>query len=259
MLFPEPVRELNEVSKEMGARILYDASHVLGLIAGGQFQRPFYEGADVMLGSTHKTLPGPQKGIILVKEDQKLAEKISEAIFPALTDNHHINNVAGLAIALSEMVSFGEAYAKQIIKNSKALASSLFDEEFNVLCPDEGFTETHQVIINGSNYGGGSLLAERLEEANIIATRYMIPGDLEENRDKPNGLRIGVSEVTRLGMKEAQMGEISELFKRLIMDGEEVVKVRRDVTALAEQFNKVHYCFDDQADAYKYFELGRKC
>jgi len=255
MLFPEPLRELNDASTEVGAKILYDASHVLGLIAGNQFQDPFSEGADIIIGSTHKTFPGPQKGIILVKDDQTLAERINEAVFPTLTDNHHISNVAGLAIALSEMETFGKAYAKQILWNARALASSLYHSGFNVLCPDKGFTETHQVVMNVAEIGGGRVIANMLEKANIIATRYMLPGDKEEHMDKPSGIRIGVSEVTRLGMKEDQMALIAGMFERLIMKGEDAERVRASASALAEDFNTVHYCFDKNADAYTFFKL----
>ncbi|MFC1804052.1 serine hydroxymethyltransferase [Thermoproteota archaeon] len=255
MLFPEPVRELKDVSREVGARILYDASHVFGLIAGGQFQDPFSEGADIMVGSAHKTIPGPQKGLILVKNDQVLADKIGEIVFPVLTDNHHMNNVAALGIALSELMCFGEEYAKQIIKNAKTLASSLYDLGFNVLCPDKGFTETHQIIVNVSEYGGGSLIAEKLEKANIITTRYMIPGDKEEFRDRPSGIRIGVSEVTRLGMKEDQMKEIAHLFKKTIIENEAEKTIKESISDITEDYNTVNYCFDENIDAYKFIKL----
>ena len=96
-LFPHPVKEISEAAQEVGAKVIYDGAHVLGLIAGNQFQDPVKEGADVITGSTHKTFPGPQGGIILCKEE--LHKKIDNCVFPGLVSNHHLHHVAGLGIA----------------------------------------------------------------------------------------------------------------------------------------------------------------
>jgi len=150
-LFPHPVEEISEIAKEVGARIVYDASHVLGLIAGRQFQDPLKERADIVTASTHKTFPGPQRAVIMCKND--LADSIDQTVMLGVVSNHHIHSLAGYIVACLEMIEFGEAYAKQIIKNAKRLAERLFELGFNVLCPDLGFTESHQVVVDVSELG----------------------------------------------------------------------------------------------------------
>ncbi|MCK4458315.1 MAG: serine hydroxymethyltransferase, partial [Methanosarcinales archaeon] len=142
-LFPHPVREACEAAHEVGATVVYDGAHVLGLIAGKRFQDPLREGADVMTGSTHKTFPGPQGAVIFCKEG--FSEKIDEAVFPGTVSNHHLHHLAGLGVALAEMIEFGEDYASDVIANAKTLAQSLYERGFDVLCEPRGFTESHQV------------------------------------------------------------------------------------------------------------------
>jgi len=111
--------------------INYDAAHVAGLIAGGEFQDPLREGVDTMTMSTHKTLFGPQGGLVLAFE--KNAEAIKKATFPGLTSSHHIHHMAAKAITFAEALEFGKDYASQTIKNAKALSVALNDLGFKVL------------------------------------------------------------------------------------------------------------------------------
>ena len=255
-LFPHPVKEAREVANEIGAYIGYDAAHVFGLIAGKQFQDPLNEGADVVTSSRHKTFPGPQGGVILCK--QVLAKKIDAAVFPGLVSNHHLHHIAGFAIALAEMLEFGEAYAKQIIKNAKTLAEQLYNFGFDVLCAHKGFTTSHQIVINVSKIGGGAKIAQSLEESNIIVNKNLLPWDTIEHPKDPSGIRIGVQELTRLGMKEEEMVKIAEFIKRVALDKENLDKVRSEVIQFRQNFKKVHYCFDSAIEAYQYidFKLG---
>ena len=107
--FPHPVKELAQVAQENGACVSFDGSHVMGLIAGEQFQDPLREGASALFGSTHKTLFGPQGGIILA--DKEHGEIMKEKIYPAFVDNAHWNRIAALTLALAEIKKFGNAYA----------------------------------------------------------------------------------------------------------------------------------------------------
>lgn len=240
-LFPHPLGEMKEVADEVDAYIMYDGAHVAGLIAGGQFQDPFAEGADVITSSTHKTLPGPQGGMVLCRS--YLAEKIDRAAFPGLMSNHHLHHVVGFAIALAEMRKFGKGYARQMVRNSKALAQALYERGFNVLCEHKGFTESHQVAMDVSELGGGQRIAEELEKANIVVNKNLLPWDTLERTANPSGIRIGVPEVTRLGMREGEMEEIAELMKRIIIDEEEPQKVKKDVVELKGNFTEVKFCF----------------
>jgi len=208
-LFPHPVKELASILKSYGIHINYDAAHVAGLIAGNQFQDPIREGADTITMSTHKTLFGPQGGLVL--GFNKHAEVIKKAMFPGLTSSHHIHHMAAKAITFAEALEFGKDYAKQVIKNAKTLAEGLSDAGFNVLGEKRGFTESHQIAVNVLEYSDGGKVEAELEKANIIVNRQLIPGDIKAGRNyfHPGGIRLGVSEITRIGMKQSEMKEIA--------------------------------------------------
>jgi glycine hydroxymethyltransferase len=254
-LFPHPVKELSEFLHERNVYINYDGAHVAGLIAGGQFQDPLREGVDSMTMSSHKTLWGPQGGIIVSVE--KYSDPIKKAIFPGNTSSHHLHHVAGKAVALAESLEFGEEYAKQVIKNAKMLAYSLANHGFNVLGEKRGYTESHQLAVDVSNYGDGGTIEKDLEKCNIILNRQLLPGDIKEGRNyfHPSGVRIGVPEVTRLGMKEDEMQEIATFIKKVVIDKQDIPKVLQNVTEFKKNFQKVHYAFDNETSAYQYIQL----
>ena len=257
-LFPHPVKELSEFLHERNIYINYDGAHVAGLIAGGQFQDPLREGVDSMTMSSHKTLWGPQGGIIVSVE--KYSDPIKKAIFPGNTSSHHLHHVAGKAVALAESLEFGEEYAKQVIKNAKMLAYSLANHGFNVLGEKRGYTESHQLAVDVSNYGDGGTIEKDLEKCNIILNRQLLPGDIKEGRNyfHPSGVRIGVPEVTRLGMKEDEMQEIATFIKKVVIDKQDIPKVLQNVTEFKKNFQKVHYAFDNETSAYQYIQLVNK-
>ena len=257
-LFPHPVKELSEFLHERNVYINYDGAHVAGLIAGGQFQDPLREGVDSMTMSSHKTLWGPQGGIIVSVE--KYSDPIKKAIFPGNTSSHHLHHVAGKAVALAESLEFGEEYAKQVIKNAKMLAYSLANHGFNVLGEKRGYTESHQLAVDVSNYGDGGTIEKDLEKCNIILNRQLLPGDIKEGRNyfHPSGVRIGVPEVTRLGMKEDEMQEIATFIKKVVIDKQDIPKVLKNVTEFKKNFQKVHYAFDNETSAYQYIQLVNK-
>ena len=248
-LFPHPVKEAVEAANEVGAKVVYDGAHVLGLIAGKQFQDPLKEGADVVMGSTHKSFPGPQGGIILAKGEYETT--INNAVFPGVVSNHHLHHLAGLGIATAEMMEFGQDYAKQIVKNAQALAQALHEEGFNVMCEDQGFTKSHQVAMNVADVKNASILAKELEANNIILNKNLIPGDDVNNSDNPSGIRIGTQEVTRLGMKEQQMKDIAHLIKKVAMDD---ANIKQEVIEFVEDYKTVHYAFEEK-EAYKFIKF----
>jgi len=253
--FPHPVKELVETIRSVGGTVGYDAAHVAGLIAGGQFQDPLRDGADVVSLSSHKTFFGPQHGGVLSWE--KYAEKIKRATFPGMVSNHHLHAVAGVTIACAEMLEFGREYASHIVKNAKALAQALYERGFNVLAEHKGFTESHVILIDILKYGDGGTIEETLEKANIIINRNLLPWDIKEGRHfmHPGGIRLGVSEVTRLGMKEPEMNEIAEFVKRVIIDKDPLEKVRADVAEFRKDYQRVLYCFENSTEAYEYVKI----
>jgi glycine hydroxymethyltransferase len=253
--FPHPVKELAETFHSVGATIGYDAAHVAGLIAGSTFQEPLREGADVVSLSTHKTLFGPQHGGLL--SWNKHSDAIKKATFPGLVSNHHLHALAGVAIACAEMMEFGRKYTQQVINNAKALAQALYERGLKVLAEHKGFTKSHVFLVDITEHGDGGTIEETLERANVIINRNLLPWDIKEGRHfmHPGGIRLGTSEVTRLGMKESEMVEIAEFIKRVIIEKEDVAKVRSDVADFRRDYQKVHYCFENAVNAYKYVRI----
>ena len=254
-LFPHPVKELGEFLKGHGMHINYDAAHVAGLIAGGKFQDPLREGTDTMTMSTHKTLFGPQGGLVIGSEEH--AEPIKKAMFPGLTSSHHIHHMGAKAVAFAEALEFGKDYAEQTIKNAKALASELNNVGFKVLGEKRGYTESHQTVVNVLDYGDGGTIEADLEKANIIVNRQLIPGDLKAGRHymHPGGIRLGTSEITRLGMKESEMKEIASLLKQVVVDKKDAGEIAAHVKEFKTDFKKTQYCFDNKLGAYEYVKL----
>jgi len=257
-LFPHPVKELRSVAEEVGAYIVYDAAHVLGLIAGGMFQDPLREGADFMTSSTHKTFPGPQGGVILgdLKNEQmkEAIEKIQYAIFPLSTSNTHLARLPALGIAALEMHVFGETLARQTVKNAKTAGQYLYENDLKVLGESKGFTESHQIAVDVREYGGGKVVAEKLEEANIILNRNILPYDDQSNRENPSGIRIGFQDVTRRGFEEEDIKYLCDLMMQVIKGKRAPSEVKEDVLALRKEFPGIEYGFNSVREAIKYIK-----
>ncbi|MGI0072175.1 MAG: serine hydroxymethyltransferase [Thermoplasmata archaeon] len=257
-LFPLPVDELRATLEEIGARAWFDGAHVLGLIAGGEFQDPLREGCTVMSASTHKTLPGPQHGILLGEGvDPELAKRLQSGAFPGVTSNHHLNEMAALAVSLAEHLEFGHDYAHQVVANARALAQALHDKGFDVLAPNLGFTRSHTIAVRVEKEGGGEPVARRLADAGIISNKNLLPGD--KSPKHPGGIRLGTPEVTRVGMREAEMARIAELFDDLLHRGRSPAAVAAAAAELKSKFTTVRYCFGAGEAAYRYYDLvGRE-
>jgi glycine hydroxymethyltransferase len=240
-LFPDPIRELATACKRAGATIVYDAAHVLGLVAGKVFQNPLAEGADLVTGSTHKTFFGSQRGVILANVGANEWRKIDKGAFPASSSNHHLDTLVALAIATYEMLDFGEEYARQVVKNAKALAAKLAEYGFAVQAAEFGYTETHQVVVDVRELGGGDGVSRMLNDNGIILNMNLLPFEPLDHVLNPAGIRIGVQEMTRFGMNEPEMEIIAALFKRCLMDG---VYVGDEVKGFRREYQRVRYSFD---------------
>jgi len=257
-LFPHPVKELRAVADEVGAYIVYDAAHVLGLIAGGEFQDPLREGADFVTSSTHKTFPGPQGGAIFADlkntRMEKAIKNVQYAIFPLSTSNTHLGRLPALGVAALELKLFGEDLAKQTVKNAQAAGQYLYENGLKVLAEHKGFTRSHQIAVDVREYGGGKIIAEKLEAANIILNRNLLPYDDQSNRENPSGLRIGFQDVTRRGFKEEDIKHLCDLMMDVIKNRRQPSEVREDVIALRKEFNEIHYGFKSVEEALKHLE-----
>jgi glycine hydroxymethyltransferase len=238
-LFPEPVKEIAEICRAKNIPVLYDAAHVLGLILGGQFQDPFREGAHFIAASVHKTFPGPQRGVILGNCQSEIElnwwSSIDRGIMPGSSSNHHLHTIPGLLVAIREMKAFGQAYARQIVSNAKALGRAFSENHIHVEAEEFGFTKSHQIALKVSKYGPAKEIARQLSENNIIVNYNLLPGD--QDPKNPTGLRIGVQELTRFGMKETEMGEVAALISA-VLKGK---KVKDEVIQLRSRFQEIHY------------------
>jgi glycine hydroxymethyltransferase len=241
-LFPLPVREMSQIASEWDGRVFFDGAHQLGLIAGGQFQDPLAEGAAVLTGSAGKTFSGPQSGV-MVWNDPDLTERLGSAVFPQLAATHQVNRVAALAAAAAELIEFGRPYMAQIVGNAQTLGAALHSRGIPMLGAHKGFTRTHQVIADVRTFGGGLVAAQRLAEANIITNKNLLPSDRAQDWDRPSGLRIGTTEVTRLGMGATEMELIADLMGAVLVDGRDPAEIRRQAIDLRAGFQEVQYCF----------------
>jgi len=241
LLFNQPVKELAKVCKEVGTLVLFDASHVAGLIATGLYPNPLDDGADIMTMTMCKTIPGPQHAFILSKAE--FGDKIKKSTFPGFLSGHHLHETVASVLTIEELKVFGKDYTKQVLLNTKALATYLSEYGFDVLAKDKGFTETHMFLINISNILPASEAEMLLEKANIIVNRNMLPQN--SSFLHPDGLRIGAGEMTRLGAKENDMATIALLFKKLLLEKEDPEEVRKEVVQFRKSLKDIHYCYQN--------------
>lgn len=244
VLHKEPVREIRALVDEYAPSclIMYDMAHVLGLY-GEYFQAPLNEGAHIITGSTHKTFFGTQRGVIAANfvEDElnhELWEAIQRRTFPGSVSNHHLGTMTGLLLAAYEMNHFKDSYQKAVIANAKAFALALQEEGLDVAGdPAISFTETHQVIVH-VGYGQGATVARKMEENNIIVNYQATP--VEEGFTASGALRLGVSEMTRYGMEEADFQELASLMADLINRDSDV---KEKIRSFRGRFLDMQYCF----------------
>ena len=250
-LFPTPLKELADAAHEVGSTVMYDGAHVLGLIAGGCFQDPLHEGADVMTGSSHKTFPGPQGGFILSSsDDEKFQRKLNNAVFPGTCSSYHLHHVAGKVVALSEFIEYGEDLSKNTVANAQSFAAALAAEGFDVLAESRGYTASHQVLTRHGELdsGAGAKAADLLERAGIITNMNMLPGDTKAM--SPSGLRLGVQELTRVGMGTDEMTDVARFYARVLLEQEDPSKVKADVREFKSNYQIIRYCFNGKACSY---------
>ena len=247
ILYREPVGDI--VKAIAGIRpkpiIMYDVAHVLGLL-GPHFQKPLEEGADVITGSTHKTFFGTQRGVIASNMGENtpysdLWESITRRTFPGAVSNHHLGTLLGMLMATYEMNTFADRYQQQVLLNAKAFAKALKAQGLQVEGdPSVGYTETHQVVLR-VGYTRGIEMAERLERNNIIVNFQGLPDD--EAFTSSSGLRIGVQEMTRFGMREKDFEELSEYVADVILHGKDI---SRQVSSFREKFTEMLYCLPEE-------------
>lgn len=217
------------------ALIIFDASHSMGLIMGEQFQRPLAEGADILCGNTHKTLPGPQKGLVAFR-DRSMAQRVMPVISGTLTSSGHTGSTLALAVTILEHATFGRAFAAHIVANANALGAALCALGFEVRRHGATFTRNHQVHLMAPPDLPRRELFQRLLHSGISANfDACLGGD--------GFVRLGTQDVTRKGMGSGEMDRIASLISRAL-EGE---SVRSDIEKLVHSFPDIHYSFDTRA------------
>jgi glycine hydroxymethyltransferase len=238
-LFPHPVREIKAVLNRVnpGGILVFDASHVMGFLASNRFQDPLTEGADIVFGSTHKTFPGPQGGIIFTNRED-LIIPVSEAVYPAFVTNHHAFRMPALAIALAEMEVFGPDYMDQVIANSQTLGEQL--ERLGVACVsvDGRFSKSHTVLMKVGEIGKGDELAGHLEACDIITTPCILPKE-----HGTQGIRLGIQELTRLGATDVEMKQAAQIIADAIRKTKSTESIITAVHQLTAQLGPVRFSF----------------
>lgn len=236
-LFPHPVAPIAEVVAQFpGTTLAYDASHVMGFLASGQFQDPLAEGAHIVFGSTHKTLPGPQGGLLFAN-DQALLESVAGVLHPSLVTNHHPFRIPAMAMALLEMETYGADYCRQIVANSNTLGRALENAGVRCVNADGEYSRSHTVLVSVSPFGTGSEIAQRLEDAGVICNSALLP-----EAWGGEGVRLGTQEVTRRGADEAFMAQAGRLIAEVIR-GRRPAGQATAVAELAGRLGDVQYTF----------------
>ena len=240
-LFHHPIAQVRAIADEVGAKVLFDAAHLCGMIAGKVWPQPLVEGAHLMTFSTYKSLGGPAGGLIVTNDDE-IAQKLDAIAYPGLTANFDAAKTAALGITLQDWKSVGRDYAQMMVKTSQALAQHLQNLGVNIFAADKGFTTSHQFAILAAPYGGGQSAARRMGEAGLLACGIGLP--IEQVEGDLNGLRIGTPEIVRIGMKVEHMKDLAGFIARSLDTNVEPKSIQREITEWRKQFSGVHYTVD---------------
>lgn len=236
-LFEHPVAEVRAIADEVGAKVLFDAAHQCGLIAGKAWRNPLAEGAHLMTMSTYKSLGGPAGGLI-VSNDAALVEALDAIAFPGMTANFDAAKTAALAITMLDWKDQGQAYAQEMIALSQALAQSLAALDLPVFEGAQGFTNSHQFAVRAAAYGGGQAASKQLRKNGFLACGIGLP--IDEVEGDMNGLRIGTPELVRWGMTAKDAPRLAELIKAGLGD----VSIPEEVSAWRKEFATLHFVND---------------
>ncbi len=236
-LFPHPVGVVREIADEHGARVLFDAAHQCGIIAGGLWPNPLKEGADLMTMSTYKSLGGPAGGLI-VTDDPTLAKRLDSIAFPGMTANFDAGKSAALALTMLDWKVHGRAYAKAMVEVSQALAQALVGEGLPLFAVEKGITASHQFAIEAAPFGGGQKAARRLRQGGFLACGIGLPVAVVEG--DMNGLRMGTPELVRWGVGKEDTGKLAALIAR-VLRADDPGSLAAEVRAYRAGFNKLHF------------------
>lgn len=236
-LFPHPVTKIREIADEIGAKVLFDAAHQCGIIAGGSWPDPLAQGADIMTMSTYKSLGGPAGGLI-VTNSAELAETLDRIAFPGMTANFDAAKSAALAMTLLDWRDHGVAYSKMMIDVAQAFASELMKQDIPVFAASKGGTQSHQLAIQAAPFGGGQTLAKKLRAAGFLTCGIGLP--IAELEDDLNGLRLGTPEIVRFGVTPKDVPELVDLIAQA-MRSNAPEAIAPKTASLRKRFSNLHF------------------
>lgn len=236
-LFEHPVREIREIADEIDAKVMFDAAHQCGVIAGRAWRDPLDQGAHFMTMSTYKSLGGPAGGLIL-SNDAEIVERLDKIAFPGLTANFDAAKSAALGITMLDWRDHGRSYAAEMITVAQSLATALYEEGLPVFASDRGFTRSHQFAVDATSFGGGQAASKHLRQAGFLACGIGLPlpavdGDM-------NGFRIGTPELVRWGMKSEHTAQLASLIARGLRS-ENPIQLAAETADFRCKFNTLHF------------------
>ncbi|QDL93553.1 aminotransferase class I/II-fold pyridoxal phosphate-dependent enzyme [Paroceanicella profunda] len=236
-LFPHPVAELRAIAESVGARLLFDAAHLCGMIAGGAWENPLDLGAHLMTMSTYKSLGGPAGGLVLTR-DPEIAARLDAIAYPGLTANFDAGRVAALAVGMVDWQVHGRAYAAEMVALARGLADALAAEGIPLFAAARGATRSHQFAVEAAGFGGGQAASARLRAAGFLTCGIGLPaapvaGDL-------NGLRIGTPEMVRWGMTAADAPRLAGLLARALRANDPAA-LAPEVREWRAGFDRLHF------------------
>lgn len=238
-LFPHPLAELAAgLTDQPETVIAYDASHVLGLMAGHRFQDPLGEGAGLVWASTHKSFPGPPGGLVMSRSEEIVA-RVAPAVYPGLVTNHNPGRMPALGLAAAEMIAFGAAYADAIVANARRLGAEIDARDVPVVGRERGYTASHTLLLQVASFGSAREVGERLEAAGIVTTATRLPSALGDA-----GIRLGLAEMTRRGAGPDDMPAIAELIADGIARRRAPEALRGLTREMATRYRRIGYTFD---------------
>lgn len=236
-LTPHPVAEIRAIADEVGAKVLFDAAHQCGIIAGQAWSNPLDEGAHLMTMSTYKSLGGPAGGLI-VTNDAEIAQRLDQIAFPGMTANFDAAKSAALAITMLDWREFGAEYAQAMINTAQAFSEALAAHDLPVFMSPSGATQSHQFALEAARFGGGQAASKTLEKAGFLACGIGLP--IPEVAGDMNGLRIGTPELVRWGVNEHNVSDIAELVAQALRANDPSSLAPRTAEMRA-QFNSLHF------------------
>lgn len=241
MLDPYTVDATIHAAHECGALLVYDASHVAGLIAGGLYQNPMDMGFDLMTMSTYKTLSAPPGGLLLGKDPEHY-ERLKRHLVGGWTSNYDAGRLAGLSVALEEAQHFMRDYMRQAVADAAYLHQALQDRGVPVLNsgrPEAVAQSSHQLVIQTDTPADARALLERAEAVGILAGTSSAPG-----RPGRGGLRLGLHVATRRGIRHDALDTLADCLSRLYADPAPATDLVDTVRRIVDGLDCCLYCFD---------------